>query len=158
MRLRGFSGEPAGGWRRILVLDLAVPREPLEDRVLAWTRSRRAISSRYSCFSSLASATSARASAYLRWAACIAEGDALTAVMSDPLLLWCVCLASGVPRGGASLVLVIAQRAKACDLFGVPGVMSERLLKNESDRALLGVPILTEYPVRSIASSGELNR
>ena len=51
---------------------------------------------------------------------------------------------------------MVAQRANACDCSGLPGVISEQSLKKESDRDLLGVPTLMEYPVRSIASNGEL--
>ena len=51
---------------------------------------------------------------------------------------------------------MVAQRANACDCSGLPGVISEQSLKKESDRDLLGVPALMEYPVRSIASRGEL--
>ena len=107
---------------------------------------------------SLASATSASASAYLRWAAWTMDGERLADVMSDPLLLWLVRLMLGVPRGGSSFALFVAQRANTSVRSGFPGVISEQSLKKESDRSLLGVPILTEYPVRSIASCGGLNR
>ena len=154
MRLRGFRGDPAGAWRRILVLDLTVPCDPLEDRVLTWARSILARSACLCLVCSWASATSASASAYRRLAASTTDGEALRDVMPDSLLLCCwLRLASGVLRCGASWPPVVAAHsAKPCEMSGFPGVMSDTSSNMELDITLLGAPLSMENPVLSIAT------